>query len=356
MAYLYALLVPTLVLLLFVVDPSWKSPRYGLMLLPHFFLIASVFLCWLGRWLWGIVGGKGAARRQATWTWIAVTAIVLLIAVASWPSARAATRESVPGYDWAFSYVQEHLEPGDKVITFLCPAAFFHLGRCDYLAIPVDFGGFAIQQGGQWVSGWDEVPLLDGADGLKSALAADSRAWFIVDEGRFLGRYDDEFEESVLEEMALVAAEHEVLVFRSKEQAPIEATFGEAIRLAGYDLVPGTSLSLPADDVLELTLFWEALAPVEQDYTVFVHLVDAEGRIRAQGDGVPLEGSRPTSSWQPGEVLVDVHLLPLGPEVAPGEYKLLVGLYTPEDGARLPVTAGAWVGGDSVVVATFSVR
>jgi hypothetical protein len=103
---------------------------------------------------------------------------------------------------------------------------------------------------------------------------------------------------------------------------------------------------------LALTLFWEALAPVQDDYTVFVHLVDTEERIRAQGDGVPLEGSRPTSSWQSGEVLADVHLLPMGVDVTPGDYKLLVGLYTPEDGARLPVAAG----GDSVVVASVSVR
>jgi 4-amino-4-deoxy-L-arabinose transferase-like glycosyltransferase len=356
LAYLYALVVPTLVLLLFVVDPSWKSPRYGLMLLPHFFLIASAFLCWLGGWLWGILGGKGAFRRQTTWTWIAVTAIVLLITVASWPSARAATRESVPSYDWAFAYVQEHLEPGDKVITFLCPAAFFHLGRCDYLAIPVDFSGFAVQRRGRWVSGWDEVPILDGAQQLDTALAADSRAWFVVDEGRFLGRYDDEFVETVLERMTLVAAEREVLVFRSKKQSPIEATLGQTIRLAGYDLQPGTSLIVPDDETLELTLFWEALAPVQEDYTVFVHLVDSDGRIRAQGDGVPLEGSRPTSSWQPGEILTDVHRLPLGSEVAPGEYRLLVGLYTPQDGIRLPVTEGAATGGDSVSVASVRVR
>ena len=191
LAYLYALLVPTLLLLLFVVDPSWKSPRYGLMLLPHFFLIASVFLCRLGRWLWGFVAHRRSVRQEAIWTWIAVTIVVILIAVGSWPSARAATRESVPSYDWAFSYVQEHLQPGDEVITFLCPAAFFHLGRCDYLAVPVDFSGFAIERGGRWVSGWDEVPILDGAENLNSALASDSRAWFVVDEGRFLGRYDD---------------------------------------------------------------------------------------------------------------------------------------------------------------------
>ncbi|MEJ2207695.1 MAG: glycosyltransferase family 39 protein, partial [Anaerolineae bacterium] len=49
--YLYFLLLPVLFLLLFAVDPEWKSPRYGLMLLPYFFLLAGTVLAWVGRWL-----------------------------------------------------------------------------------------------------------------------------------------------------------------------------------------------------------------------------------------------------------------------------------------------------------------
>jgi len=218
LAYLYALLLPTLALLLFVTDPGWKSSRYGLMLLPHFFLIAAGLLAWLGRGLLARLGGRGAGRQSALLDWLAVSLLLVLVAVGSWPSALAATRESVPSYDWAFDYVAEHQQPGDVVITFLCPAAFFHLGRCDYLAIPLDFSGFATQQDdGRWVSGWDEVPLMDGAGDLEQVLAGDARAWFVIDEGRFAGRYGDDFVQAVLEGMDLVAADREVLVFRSRE-------------------------------------------------------------------------------------------------------------------------------------------
>jgi hypothetical protein len=119
----------------------------------------------------------------------------------------------VPDYDAAFAYVAAHEEPGDVVITFLCPAAFWNLGRCDYLAIPEDFAGFAVQEGGRWVSGWDGVPLLDGGVALRQVIDEAPRAWFVVDEGRFARRYPPDFLQAVSEEMELVSAEGEVLVF-----------------------------------------------------------------------------------------------------------------------------------------------
>ena len=136
--------------------------------------------------------------------------------MASWPSALAATRESVPRYDRAFAYVAEHQQPGDVVITFLCPAAFFHLGRCDYLAIPTDFSGFAVQENGRWVSGWDGVPLLDGAADLQTVLDTAPRVWFVVDEGRLARRYEDAFVQTVLDRMELVYHQDEVVVFLSR--------------------------------------------------------------------------------------------------------------------------------------------
>jgi hypothetical protein len=223
LTYLYALLLPVLLLLLFVVDPSWKSPRYGLMLLPHFFLLTGGLLAGAVSWLLGQFRWQPQPGRALPGLGLAALGAVILIAAGSWPSAMAATQETVPSYDRAFAYVEDHWQPGDVVITFLCPAAFLHLGRCDYLAIPSDFSGFAIQKEGRWVSGWDEVPLLDSAAGLRQVLAGASRAWFVVDEGRFARRYPLEFLQAVSEDMELVSAEREVLVFLSLEP-PAPAT------------------------------------------------------------------------------------------------------------------------------------
>jgi len=211
LVHLYALLLPVLLLLLFAVDPEWKSPRYGLMLLPHYFLVAAAILAAAGRAVARLL--PAARERLAPWTvWAAPTAVVALVLATSWPSALRATRETVPDYEWAFATVAEQVRPGDRVITFLCPAAFWHLGRCDYLAAPTDFSGFAVQRDGRWVSGWNLVPIVDSAAGLNQVLDTAPRAWFVIDEGRLAGRYDADLLETVLSRMDLVAQEREMVI------------------------------------------------------------------------------------------------------------------------------------------------
>ena len=112
------------------------------------------------------------------------------------------------------------------------------------------------------------------------------------------------------------------------------ATFGEAIALAGYDLPPGP---WRRGDIVPLTLFWQGLAPPEEDYQVFVHLLDKDGQLVSQTDSVPAGGSRPTSGWGKGEMIVDRHGLLLGDEIATGTYEVRVGMYLPATGERLPV-------------------
>jgi len=213
LAYLYWLLLPALAMLLFGVNPEWKSSRYGLMLLPLLFPIAGALLAIAGRWLLTYLRPPMAAWARR----LGLVASVVLIAAASWSPAMGAVHETVPAYDWAFDYVRANGQPGDVVVTFLCQAAFFHLDRCDYLAIPTDYKGFAFQKDGRWVSGWDEAPIVDSADALRQALSAAPRVWFVVDEGRFSRRYSPEFVQAVLDGMELVAQDREMLVFRARE-------------------------------------------------------------------------------------------------------------------------------------------
>jgi hypothetical protein len=83
---------------------------------------------------------------------------------------------------------------------------------------------------------------------------------------------------------------------------------------------------------------------MNEDYTVFIHLVDANGQLVAQMDGQPFQGRYPTSWWSPGELIVDRRS---APAIAPGKYRLLVGWYRLSDGSRLPLADG---GGDSVTL------
>ncbi|MBN1640616.1 MAG: hypothetical protein JXA09_05210 [Anaerolineae bacterium] len=134
---------------------------------------------------------------------------------------------------------------------------------------------------------------------------------------------------------------------------PVDAVFGSQIALLGYDVLPvqGAAQSL--------TLYWRAVGRIETDWTLFVHLYDpATEAIASQWDAQPLHGAYPTSWWRTREVVSDTVTLDLG-GVAPGEYRLGIGLYdaatgdrlpavyasgTPAPGARLLLGAIAWPG------------
>jgi len=146
--------------------------------------------------------------------------------------------------------------------------------------------------------------------------------------------------------------DQEALVYRpvwpylanADPQHPQESTFGAAIHLLGHD-------QLQDGDALTITLYWQSITPVAEDYDVFIHLLDESGRIVAQVDEQPLSGLAATSVWQPGDIIRDPHLLALPPDLPAGEYTVLAGLFQRDTMARLPVTAPA--GGDSVVLGQF---
>jgi hypothetical protein len=93
--------------------------------------------------------------------------------------------------------------------------------------------------------------------------------------------------------------------------------------------------------VLEVEINWLALAEMAADYTLFLQVVDAQDRIVGQVDSWPVQGTRPTSGWQPGATIADRYTMPLSPEMPPGDYRLLIGWYLLADGRRLPVLDAA---------------
>jgi len=118
----------------------------------------------------------------------------------------------------------------------------------------------------------------------------------------------------------------------------VEATFGDAIRLTGFDPPPAT---IDASQPFTVTLYWQALAgDIPIGYTVFVHLLAGDGRIIAQHDGAPAGGARPTNEWLAGEYVSDTHQLTWRETGYSGPARLAVGLYDPLTGARLPTAGG----------------
>jgi hypothetical protein len=122
----------------------------------------------------------------------------------------------------------------------------------------------------------------------------------------------------------------------SKEMAhPVAYNLDHKVALIGYHM---TDNPLSPGESLTVTFYWRALAEMSEAYTVFVHLLDADGTLLGQDDGPPLDGDYPTLGWSPGEELADTHVIPIKADLVAGA-RLSVGLYRLEDGTRLPVYA-----------------
>jgi hypothetical protein len=134
----------------------------------------------------------------------------------------------------------------------------------------------------------------------------------------------------------------------------LDMQLGDHIHLRGYRL---NSDGLKAGDTLMVTLFWQSDSRLNDDYHVFVHLLDAERQLVAQRDGVPVQGERPTWSWWDEEVIQDEYVLTTERNLPPGIYTLSVGMYDLRTKARLRAVgpAGERLADDRVVLEAIKV-
>ncbi|MBI4301617.1 MAG: glycosyltransferase family 39 protein [Chloroflexi bacterium] len=127
---------------------------------------------------------------------------------------------------------------------------------------------------------------------------------------------------------------------------PLVAQWGDGIRLLGYNLHldqrPGVvRQGSPQKGLAGVTLYWQAENQPQKDYTVFVQLLDAAGRLVSQDDSMPDRGGFPTSWWEKKEIVKDDHEIALPQTLVPGDYRLIVGFYVLETGQRLTLDNGS---------------
>ena len=119
---------------------------------------------------------------------------------------------------------------------------------------------------------------------------------------------------------------------RPRQLAPAPAgapVWQRSIALAGW--------RQSGNSPLRLTFDWYATAQPDAAYTLFVHLSDGSGKVVAQADSPPQSGAFPTSWWQAGDAVSDVHAVA---GAAPGRYRLSIGWYSPNTGRRLLLSDG----------------
>jgi 4-amino-4-deoxy-L-arabinose transferase-like glycosyltransferase len=104
-------------------------------------------------------------------------------------------------------------------------------------------------------------------------------------------------------------------------------------------------------EVIELFTYWEVTRPVAPPLQLFVHVTGPDGKIAAQWDGLDVN----IGSLEARDVLVQRHRLELPSALPPGPYRLSIGAYHPDSGARLQAQLGDRTV-DSVVLGMLAVE
>jgi hypothetical protein len=124
-----------------------------------------------------------------------------------------------------------------------------------------------------------------------------------------------------------------------RDVTPYTVDYGARARLLGYRVEPE---SVVAGGRVQVRLCWEGLRPMDQDYTLFIHLLGRDNLRVAERTTYPGQGRFPTSLWPVGRAFCDAYWLEVAAWApAPELYALEVGLYDAGTGARLPAQDAA---------------
>ena len=160
--------------------------------------------------------------------------------------------------------------------------------------------------------------LFDPATGERLPVTTDARLLASTSDRLNLG------------DVTVLAREH--LMTAPQPATVTDAALSRVGRLAGYDL---PAVAVAPGGQLDLTLYWQASELTGDDLSVFVHLLDQDGQIIGQSDGRPAAGAAPTTSWLPGETVIDQRQVAVRADAAAGPARLVVGLYDPASGVRV---------------------
>ncbi len=133
------------------------------------------------------------------------------------------------------------------------------------------------------------------------------------------------------------------------EEHEVDVDLGGLVRLVGYRI--DRPLVRPGDPV-RISLLWQPLKTLSQEYSGFVHIVDADERI-VEGE----DDTYATKSWPKGGIVEYYHNIKFPQTIPLGRYGIKVGMYIPGDepqsaGQRLVVTE---TGQDAALIGSIEV-
>ncbi len=242
-------------------------------------------------------------------------------------------------------YISDHARPGDVMLTNFPEAAvsYYSPNKLPFYVVPVE----------------RDQPAKVRLEQTEDIAGAYQRIWFLPllrqgfdeqgDVLNWLDRHADRVHQIFFPDYNLnlylsPPASDATLISQP-------AAFAHGLRLRGFQifdkegdsrLTPDANeadyrLTLKPEDKFSLSLYWLSHGRTEAPYTVFVHLIAADGFNRASQDNQPVWGSYPTTAWQPNEKITDKYTLTIPAGAPPGDHHLQVGWYNSTTQERVPV-------------------
>jgi hypothetical protein len=129
--------------------------------------------------------------------------------------------------------------------------------------------------------------------------------------------------------------------------------FEEGVSLEGVEIA---SASVKRGQAIVLIPYWRPAQNISRNYTVFAHLVAADGQMVTGYDSQPQRGRAPTTTWRAQQLLVDGIVIPIDETIPRGNYTVRLGLYHFPTMQRLAVLdARGQPVTDAVAIASFNV-
>jgi len=153
-------------------------------------------------------------------------------------------------------------------------------------------------------------------------------------------------------------------LFDVSEKERLNLYLGNNVSLQSYSIhlrIKTASLARSIDSIkpgemVGVSLKWVATQSIDADYTVGVYILGEQGVVLQQ-DSPPKNGFAPTSTWQPGEVIEDNYGFVLPEDIPPGQYDIVVVMYSWPSLERIPIfDANATFLGDQITLRTFEIE
>jgi len=312
---------------------------------------------WAGLGYFAVSGRRSAVRRRSVAHWLAMGALVLIVAgnlnaIYRYHSDPALAKS--PQWRQLFEHIFAAQDPAADALIYNFPEAsityYLDTRRGEDQA---DLPAFL-------VPGQPNPPAAEIDAHLSQLLRSYQRVWFTPvdiagwDDDKavetWLLRHADRVDRAdfhwIRADLYLTPAAIETSMTRQ----PVK--FSNGIQLRGFQIFNQSEngqISL-SDAPLDISLYWTTGAPSDIPLKVFVQLIDSTGFLRGAQDNQPVAGSYPTTHWQPREKITDKYRVALQPDAPSGAYQVWVGLYNPKNGERVMVLDDAGNPADDHIV------